>query len=111
MFDFVPILTLLTNENDGTNSGIPYAIPSLFGSNAYFTANFLAYIMHSSMLTTTYKQGLGFSGPEDITSNTYTYGKKASDGKTFFWYNTKSDLAQCNRPATSQQVYHYSAIG
>ena len=109
-FEFAPKIVLLTIANTGKSGNTPYAYPMLFGSNVGATDGFTSYIMHTDMLSTTYKNGLGFAGIGS-SNYSYTYGKKSSDGKTFSWYNTTDDSAQCNRPASSGLVYHYFAIG
>lgn len=109
-FEFAPKIVLLTIANTGKSGNNPYAYPMLFGSNVGAQDGFTSYIMHTDMLSTTYKNGLGFAGIGS-SNYSYTYGKKSSDGKTFSWYNTTDDSAQCNRPASSGLVYHYFAIG
>lgn len=109
-FEFAPKIVLLTIANTGKSGNNPYAYPMLFGSNVGAKDGFTSYIMHTDMLSTTYKNGLGFAGIGS-SNYSYTYGKKSSDGKTFSWYNTTDDSAQCNRPASSGLVYHYFAIG
>lgn len=70
----------------------------------YDSSSNVTYAMIGSVLTTSYKQYFGIG----VNANATGYGKKSSDGKTFFWYNTASAANQWNE---SKKVYHYIAIG
>lgn len=52
-----------------------------------------------------YHNGLGYFS---TTDNADRYGKKSTDGKTYYWYNTSSTERQFN---ISSFVYYYIAIG
>lgn len=102
-FDFEPKVVLLSLESK------PGAdMKAYMGFGTYLT--YQTYAMISDFLTTDYVKGLGFMLL--TTSGDYCYGKKSSDGKTFYWYydGTKSNAAaaQANR---IDGVYHYIAIG
>ena len=57
-------------------------------------------------LTTAFQYGYGLLYNDNNFRN--SYAKKSEDGKTVYWYNTKSATYQMN---SAGDVYHYIAIG
>ena len=45
------------------------------------------YAMYANLLTTDYVNGVGLGEINMTNSSTSSFGKKSSDGKTFYWYN------------------------
>lgn len=69
------------------------------------------WVVDCNTLTTSYAKYNGFGDSRTSSSNTYgdNYGKKSSDGKTIYWYNTYDDAGwQLN---ASNYKYYYMAIG
>lgn len=60
----------------------------------------------TSNLTTSYVKGNGLGMHQD--GYNLVYGKKSSNGKTIYWYNTGTSANQFN---SSGYTYHYIAIG
>ena len=60
--------------------------------------------MVSDELSTNYTSGIGFS---EVNAN-YSWGKKSADGKTLFWYGTRSASGQFNE---SGKTYYVLCIG
>lgn len=60
--------------------------------------------MISDELSTNYTSDIGFS---EVNAN-YSWGKKSADGKTLFWYGTRSASGQFNE---SGRTYYAIAIG
>lgn len=62
-------------------------------------------VMLPNELTTSYKIYLGFTS---ASSDSKCYGKKSSDGKTIYWYDTNNASSQLNN---SGITYYFFAIG
>lgn len=63
-------------------------------------------VMISQQLTTSYTQGNGLEPYKGDTK--LLYGKKSSDGHSFYWYNTDSANGQCN---ASGETYIFLLLG
>jgi hypothetical protein len=61
-------------------------------------------VMVVDRLTTEYKDDLGLS----YNNSSYSYGKRSSDYKTVYWYNTKTAQSQFN---VSGATYYFLVIG
>lgn len=94
-FDFVPKIFMIFGYS--TSSGFR---SNSDGYNNVRTTNTMLY----DLLTTSYQQGSGFANG----INTYGYGKRSADGKTWSWYHDSGASYQFN---TSGSTYHYIAIG
>ena len=68
------------------------------------TSDYYNNIMIADKLTTDYQQGFGFGTG---TNSWYPYGKKSSDGRTFYWYHVTNEGSQYN---SNNYVYRYIAF-
>ena len=93
-FSFAPkVVIYIGNQN---SNGF-YSTLGITGNN----------IMISSILTTEYKNFVGFKGGSTGTSN----GKKSSDGKTFYWYTIDGSSSPSLQLNSSGFTYYFLAIG
>lgn len=91
-FDFAPDVVLLTMLKV---SGSYTSYNSIFGIGGVVCID-------TSTLSENYIQYQGFFYSK--SDNSYSYGKKSSDGKTLYWYNTRGAVNQIN--STEYQVYY-----
>ncbi len=107
-FDFAPMMAIMLGFKNTSNTFV-----SVFGSY-YFTASSSTYntncVMYTQSVSTSYTSTVVFSYGQVNSAN--TFGKKSSDGKTYYWYfdGTATSTAgyQFN---TSGYTYYWLAIG
>ena len=95
-FPFVPRLIMLLGYEDTDGTWQP-----ILGYNG---GSYHVNEVFADMLTTEYKEGLGFCG----YSGSYCKGKRSVDSKTFYWYSDRSAAYQRN---VSGSIYHYMILG
>lgn len=72
-----------------------------FSSSSYIT------VLYTPLITTTDTQYGGFC--EEARNS--CYGRKSSDGKTFYWYTTNTSYGGSAQNNASGTTYYYTAIG
>ena len=95
-FPFVPRLIMLLGAENTDRTWQP-----ILGYNG---GSYHVNEVFADMLTTEYKEGLGFCG----YSGSYCKGKRSVDRKTFYWYSDRSAAYQRN---FSGYIYHYMILG
>lgn len=95
-FPFVPRLIMLLGYEDTDGTWQP-----ILGYNG---GSYHVNEVFADMMTTEYKEGLGFCG----YSGSYCKGKRSVDSKTFYWYSDRSAAYQRNFPGS---IYHYMILG
>lgn len=88
-FDFEPNLVMMIGEKTQTSASSESSLG----------------IIACVVLTTAYQSGTGFYNSLWTGSR---YAKKSADGKTIFWYHSKSESAQYN---SSNTEYYVIALG
>ena len=103
-FDFVPSVIMIL----GGLATDKYYIYNGQGSGANDYYGQSAILL--SEVTTSYQQyrGLGICGYFTSSGINFCYGKKSSDGKTFYWYSNSDKVTQYN---DKTMTYWYMGIG
>lgn len=105
-FDFEPKVLMMLGGFSATDS---LFFSPLNNSNTRY--NTVLNIV-CDLLTTSYKQSLGFFGTDVIDDTTnYSYAKKSADGKTIYWYQSQHpDNANCHFN-DANTTYYVLALG